>query len=175
MTQIRVIKTANRLLQYCATIRWWNCFANDVLKLQTLKIRTFYSFYHHQHRTRAQFCLNLKQKFSNKSGLFTLPSSRLPPPPPSMSWMGKENERSSIHISEPEPAAVWEFQWGDGALEISTTLSSQNAAESQDTIRRLSKQKQNKKANIPSVLLPVMLQLRERRALCAGQHLRHIG
>lgn len=105
MTQIHVIKTANHLLQYCVTISWWNCFANDLLKLQALKIRILYSFVHYQHKNWAWLYLNPKKKFNNKSGLVTIPSL-YSPPPPYMSWMEKGEKKkvwfTSVNLKQKQ-------------------------------------------------------------------------
>lgn len=160
MTQIHVIKTANHLLQHCVTISWWNCFANDLLKLQALKIRILYSFYH-----RAQLCLSPKNKFNNKSGLVTIPSL-CSPPSPCMSWMEKGKKKLDSHQwtwTRSSLGITMREQWCIG--NHSTTLGSlENTAESRNTICHLSKQKL--KANNPklrSVFLPIKLWLREKR------------
>lgn len=70
--------------------------------MQALKIRTLYSFYHYQHKTWAQLCLNPKKKFS-KSGLVTIPSL-CPPPSPSMSWLKKGKKKkvwfTSVNLNQ---------------------------------------------------------------------------
>lgn len=111
-----VIKTANHLLQYCVTNSWWNCFANDLLKLQALKIRTLYSFYHDQQKTWAQLCLypqkSLK-KFSNKSGLVTIPSL-CSPAPPYMSWMEKGEKK--VWFTPVNLNQKWFGNYNEGAV-----------------------------------------------------------
>lgn len=140
----------------------WNCFANDLLKLQALKIRILYSFYHYQHKTWAQLCLSPPKKFSNKSSLVTIPSL-CSPPPPCMSWMEKGKKKLDSHQwtwTRSSLGITMKEQWCIG--NHSTTLGSlENTAESQNTIC-----KQKQKANNPklgSVFLPIKLWFREKR------------
>lgn len=165
MTQIHVIKTANHLLQYCVTISWWNCFANDLLKLQALKIRTLYSFYHYQQKTWAQLCLNPPKSLVTSQAQLPFQVCPFPFLHTHHEWRRRKKKfdshqwtwtRSSLGITMRE-------QWCIG--NHSTTLGSlENTAESQNTIFHLSKQ--NKKANnlrLGNVFLPTKLWFREKR------------